>query len=104
MSDTLFTEDVHGHYRYTDPETSKLAAVAQIGRKHDAHSKVLRALLDAFGDGLTDHELAAAVGLIQTSAGKRRGELRDAGYVGSPCVVWHLTALGVTEAQSRVAS
>lgn len=47
----------------------------------------------------------------QTSAGKRRGELRDMGLVfntgnrrpsdtGSPAIVWDLTPLGVVEARS----
>jgi hypothetical protein len=36
---------------------------------------------DANPDGLTDFELGAMVGRQQTSAGKRRGELRDLGYI-----------------------
>jgi hypothetical protein len=55
--------------------------------------------------------LAIGLEMKQTSAGKRRGELRDMGLVfntgnrrpsdtGSPAIVWDLTPLGVVEARS----
>jgi hypothetical protein len=58
-------------------------------------------------DGLTDFELADIMGRQQTSAGKRRGELRDIGLVsdtgyrrpapsGSMAIVWAITRQGVT--------
>ena len=119
-ADRLFVEDGHGGYRPSDPVTSQEAAIAAIGRKADHQRLVLDALHWAGDDGLTDHELAARTGLIQTSCGKRRGELRDAGLVrqladekgkvvkrlspsGSPCIVWTLTASGYVQAETVTA-
>lgn len=55
--------------------------------------------------GLTDFELAGIMGRQQTSVGKRRGELRDYGYVidsglrrpapsGSSSIVWRILPAG----------
>jgi hypothetical protein len=55
--------------------------------------------------GLTDFQLATLVDRKQTSAGKRRGELRDKRLIeatalrrpsdtGSPAIVWRITPLG----------
>lgn len=55
--------------------------------------------------GLTDFELAALLGRQQTSVGKRRGELVNAGLIiattrrrkspsGSPAIVWQITPAG----------
>jgi hypothetical protein len=89
--------------RTTDPDTSRSAAEdARVNS--DAHrARALRALREALPDGLTDFELAAATGIQQTSIGKRRGELRDAGLVvnggrkrpapsGSAAIVWMAVA------------
>ncbi len=94
------------HYRRTDPATSKQAAERRgpIGRLID-RQRVLRVHRDNPA-GLTDFELAAKLGRQQTSAGKRRGELRDVGMIeataerrpapsGSPAIVWRITPTGV---------
>lgn len=83
--------------RRSDPTTSHDAA--NKFRPREVHENVLRVLRDH--GPLTDHEIAARLGGIQTSYGKRRGELRDAGLVvdsgikrpspsGSQCVCWRL--------------
>jgi len=66
--------------RTTDPETSHIAANAKPNLK--AHDRFL-VLKTHFWHpaGLTDFELAAILGRQQTSVGKRRGELRDAGLI-----------------------
>ena len=96
--------------RNTDPETSHLAAEAHPAiRAHDRRL-VLRAHAER-PNGLTDFELGALVGRQQTSAGKRRGELRDAGLIeatdarrlapsGSPAIVWRITLAGRLAYQS----
>jgi hypothetical protein len=81
--------------RTTDPDTSHLAAAPDRARDHDR----AYALLRMAADGLTDFELGNLMSRQQTSAGKRRGELRDAGLVrdsgqrrrapsGSMAIVW----------------
>jgi DNA-binding transcriptional ArsR family regulator len=84
--------------RRGDPETSHQAARdAHVNAK--THRARVLAMLEAHPGGLTDFELAERLGLQQTSAGKRRGELRDAGLVvdsgskrpapsGSAAIVW----------------
>lgn len=87
----------HGTARSTDPETSHAAAAlprpGHQARVLDAHR--------ARPDGLTDFELAAVVGLKQTSCGVRRAELTKAGLIedsglrrpsdtGTPSIVWKL--------------
>lgn len=67
-------------YRATDPETSRLAAADAAVHAGTNRAAVLQ-VLRLHPDGLTDFELAKLVGLQQTSAGKRRGELRDLGLV-----------------------
>lgn len=93
-----------GGYRNTDPETSVDAALRDLGRK--ATDRVLAlAVHYANPRGLTDFELGDRMGRQQTSAGKRRGELRDLGLIeqtelrrlapsGSPAIVWVITELG----------
>ena len=91
--------------RNTDPETSHLAAARNPHSRTIDREKVLAAHADN-PDGLTDFELAEIVDRQQTSAGKRRGELRDAGLIeetdmrraapsGSLAIVWRITASGV---------
>lgn len=83
--------------RRNDPDTSQLAA-AKI-RDRGVYRDVL-AVLREHGP-CTDFELAARLDRQQTSIGKRRGELRDAGLVidsglrrkspsGSSAIVWKL--------------
>ena len=110
-------EPTVGMSRATDPETSGEAAVIAIGNAAHGRRAVLRQLLAAGPDGLTDFELAERTGVQQTSIGKRRGELRDIGLVtrafhedgkritrpsptNSPSIVWILTAAGIAEAEA----
>jgi hypothetical protein len=106
--------------RNSDPETSHAAAdTAQMKASHGR----LRVLQFLAADGpMTDHELAAVTGVIQTSIGKRRGECRDHGLVeavldngtvasrlspsGSRATVWQITKKGreFLAAQERVAA
>lgn len=83
--------------RRSDPDTSQLAAAKLRSRK--VYEDVLRILRDH--GAATDFEIAARLGGQQTSIGKRRGELRDAGLVedsgqrrpspsGSPAICWKL--------------
>ena len=88
----------HAMARHTDPDTSHAAALDARENSGIHRALALRVLREA-PDGLTDFELAAKTGLQQTSIGKRRGELRDAGLVvdsgrkrpspsGSAAIVW----------------
>jgi hypothetical protein len=92
---TLFPPPVA---RRTDPATSWSAA-SDAGVNASTHRGRALAALRAAPDGLTDFELADLLGVQQTSIGKRRGELRDAGLVvdsgtrrpapsGSAAIVW----------------
>lgn len=66
--------------RNTDPATSHLAAAANaLIRAHDQREALLTHARHP--TGLTDFELATIMRRQQTSAGKRRGELRDAGLI-----------------------
>lgn len=69
-----------GMVRRGDFATSKDAAKLAALTAGTLRAKCLLALADAT-DGLTDFELGARVNRQQTSAGKRRGELVEAGYV-----------------------
>ena len=91
-------------FRRGDPDTSEAAAMRGLARRQIDRTRCLIALFDR-PNGLTDFELGDIVGRQQTSAGKRRGELRDRGYVedsglrrpapsGSSAIVWRITALG----------
>lgn len=84
--------------RATDPTTSHQAATRAQGTAERDRDRVLAALR-AHPEGLTDFQLSDLLGRKQTSVGKRRGELRDAGLVvatdlrrpsdtGSPSIVW----------------
>ena len=91
--------------RRSDPDTSHLAA----DRYPKLRSTDRREALFVHArnrDGLTDFELGDLIGRQQTSAGKRRGELRDMGLIaateerrpapsGSPTIVWKITLEGV---------
>lgn len=91
-------DELTGMARPTDPDTSWMAA-ADASIKADTHRALVLATHRAHPEGLTDFELADLVGLQQTSCGKRRGELRDRGYIvnagmkraapsGSMAIVW----------------
>lgn len=84
--------------RSTDPVTSHLAAIDASSRAQTNRDLAL-ATLRSHPSGLTDFDLADLTGIAQTSIGKRRGELRDAGLVedsgrhrpspsGSAAIVW----------------
>jgi len=84
--------------RATDPPTSVEAAEAHVSQRLTDRKRALE-LLERASNGLTDFELADLMGRQQTSAGKRRGELRDLGAVrdsgrrraapsGSRAIVW----------------
>lgn len=90
--------------RTTDPVTSHKAASLALGSKATDRVYALR-MLAAHPVGLTDFELADLLGSQQTSIGKRRGELRDKGYVeatdsyrpapsGADAIVWRITQDG----------
>lgn len=67
--------------RWTDPQTSHEAAV-RIAPRRKGDCDIARAALVAAGPmGLTDFELEARTGIKQTSIGKRRKDLLDAGEV-----------------------
>lgn len=95
-------------FRNTDPETSRLAADKAAKFASKGRVDVLRHLMTG---AKTDFELADLIGRPQSSCGKRRGELRDRGYVevaldgrgeearrpspsGSPALVWAITTEG----------
>lgn len=91
--------------RRTDPETSHKAAKRMIPRAGTDRMAVLLELYKRRA-GLTDYDLARLLGRQQNSMGKRRGELRDAGFVeptehrrpaptGSPTIVWRITKAGI---------
>jgi hypothetical protein len=85
--------------RVTDPETSHAAAERDPIQRERDRDRALFYLQAAYPDGLTDFELGELMQRQQTSAGKRRGELRDQGLVrptekrrpapsGSAAIVW----------------
>lgn len=87
--------------RKSDPDTSHLAAERVSSKAPADRQRVLACLQDAGAYGLTDHELAAELGGLQTSLGVRRGELVKLGLVensgarrkspsGSPAIVWRI--------------
>lgn len=100
----LFDFDFSPGARRTDPDTSHLAAAAH-PRIRARDRRLVLFELERHPAGLTDFELAANLGRQQTSVGKRRGELRDWGWVydtgfyrpapsGSKAIVWALTTAG----------
>lgn len=98
--------------RRTDRDTAKLAASRNASGRGTDRINALR-ILARHPAGLTDHELGERMGRIQTSAGKRRGELTAAGLVeatterrlspsGSPCTVWKITEAGKQATRGNV--
>ena len=101
----LFDFDFGPGARATDPETSHIAAKRPAWRARRDRTYVLIAHYE-HSSGLTDFELAALLEKQQTSVGKRRGELRDMGFIeetqdrrpapsGSPAIVWRITQDGI---------
>lgn len=95
--------------RRSDPETSHQAADRHPALRQTDRRAALLAHA-AYPAGLTDFELADIMGRQQTSAGKRRGELRDLGMIEqtkdrrpapsrSPAIVWRITADGINAAE-----
>ena len=94
--------------RTTDPETSHLAAGKSPSLRASDRRKALL-VHAAHPSGLTDFELGRLMQRQQTSAGKRRGELRDGGLIeqtdlrrpapsGSSAIVWRITDAGAAMA------
>lgn len=96
-------------FRNTDPATSREAAKKAELRASEGRLAVLRHLMER---PYTDFQLGDLVGRPQSSAGKRRGELRDHGYVeaaldgdgeqvtrlspnGGKSMVWQITTAGI---------
>lgn len=88
--------------RATDPSTSHEAAKTATSNAAKGRQIAL-VLLTLNPSGLTDFELAKLSGWQQTSIGKRRGELRDAGQVidsgerrpapsGAAAIVWKIAS------------
>lgn len=98
-------------HRFFDPDTSVAAGQPTLLRRHD---RVLALLAHKRSpSGLTDFELGDRIARQQTSAGKRRGELRDAGLIadsktrrpapsGSSAIVWCITTLGEKAAEDII--
>lgn len=83
--------------RSTDPETSRQAA-ENASRRGPTQRRQVWEALQRLGDA-TDYELSIAVGILRSSAAKRRQELQDLGHVvetpfrrktdtGTDAVVW----------------
>ncbi len=94
-----------GDARHWFPGHPVARAAPLPGRQGNSdHSLVLR-FHQQYTSGLTDFELAELAGRAYQSLGKRRGELRDAGYIrsaglkrpsptGAPATVWLITTKG----------
>lgn len=94
--------------RTSDPQTSHQAGQRTSDELRAAYKRVL-AVHKAHPRGLTDHEMSAMIRGLQTSYGKRRGELRDMGMIedsherrpapsGSSAIVWRITKAGMEAA------
>jgi hypothetical protein len=108
MQSDLFGEPLA---RNTDPATSHEAAARMEPLARFDRRLVLIAHASKPA-GLTDFELAALMQRQQTSVGKRRGELRDVGYIeatdirrrspsGSTAIVWRITEAGMKAATKQ---
>lgn len=97
--------------RALDGDTSIEAAARSRVRAGTDRHRVLLALAAAGDRGLTDFELETQTGIKQTSCGKRRKELVDAGLVertddrrpapsGSQAIVWRITPAGSGKARA----
>ena len=106
LSDAYFADDLFSAplARNSDPVTSHEAAADATLNAGTNRALVLTIHANKPA-GLTDYELADLAHLQQNSAGKRRGELRDAGLIeqteirrpapsGSMAIVWRITPAG----------
>lgn len=108
MTGQFFTDDLFSFaqrsVRASDPSTSSRAAFSHLTTRA-TDRRVALAIHAQEPSGLTDFELAELMRRQQTSAGKRRGELRDLGLIeatqerrpapsGSAAIVWRITELG----------
>jgi hypothetical protein len=102
--DDLFAWGLGPDPRHTDPDTSH-AAARMYKRLRSADRQRALIIHSRRPGGLTDFELGAAMMRQQTSAGKRRGELRDMGLIEdsglrrpapsrASAIVWRITAYG----------
>ena len=88
-ADQLFDENLNplhngtiiGMVRNGDGATAQMAAVHAFINRSDGKKKALDCLYRAGARGLNDFEHLAMGGQHQTSAGKRRKDLEDEGYV-----------------------
>lgn len=62
-----------------DPPTSMYASIAAALRAPSVRQRVLLALSDAGEYGATDYEVSKVLGILRTTAGKRRVELQRLG-------------------------
>lgn len=67
--------------RNSDPVTSHEAANVPAPIRGEQRVRVYLHLLKCRANGATDYEIGRALGILRTSAGKRRKELLDLGYV-----------------------
>lgn len=67
--------------RASDPTTSHEAANVPADIRGAQRVCVYLYLLSCGARGVTDYEISVACGILRTSAGKRRKELQDLGYV-----------------------
>lgn len=94
-----------GTTRRSDPATSHQAAADNAVRSGSQRHRVLGFLEWRTSDGATDYEISEKLGLLRSSAAKRRGELTELGLVedsggerltdaGSRAIVWRITKAG----------
>lgn len=99
-----------GAARRDDPITAQEAARELEHTSGLQRARVLLALWGAGPHGLTDQEVGERLGILRTSAGKRRLELQADGLVGATGAVrptdtgraarvWHITAKGAVVAR-----
>lgn len=97
-------------FRKRGQETEKAAAVSVLPNSGTQRMNVLERLVLAGPRGLTDFELSEQLGILRTSAGKRRKELMEGGLVadsgdrrltdtGSTAIVWVITDKGLELAE-----
>ena len=105
LSDFLMGGDLFANVRVSDPDTSQDAAASHKALRRLDRISALLAHADHQSTGLTDYELADTIKRQQNSAGKRRGELRDLGFIedsgerrrapsGASAIVWRITDKG----------
>lgn len=99
-------EDRPGGAREFGHDTEHQAGARAGNGSGTARLRVLEHLAGAGSWGRTDYEISVAVGMLRTSAGKRRKELAVQGFVaqtgerrptdtGAPAIVWRITPKGL---------